>query len=1242
MSAALRLVGFLLLTGWVANLAYPQTGMPDDKDRPSVGKLEPKKLELHKVSNEDLLKQAQLVLDKALAAYLAQLRELATVEIAQEAARKATDTLVLPKDEPPGMEQGDSLEVARKALDRAKVRLDTVKKRLEHLQAEKSLGERAASSIEASGSAALAFANLLDDLIAFVVEIELRVKDRTLPGDAVPKNLERESVKTRKAELVTDQDRWKQKGEGLQKLLEATGKRLDAAKKAVLEADASHKQATRRFSLERKQKSVEKEYAERPVADLNAELASLQEEEAGLVGAFNLALQRFQVSTGKSTQAQADLDALPMPPTRNGKQGGGATSTRALQKYYSLRSAGLEALQTALRATIEQGGQVEAEAAVLAEHFFKTEVVAGVLKRADVKDRIGPRAKQLADLTGGVVAQVEKHKLDHTALAQQVKDARAAGDEASKRLDDLAASQEATQRVAEFEKTLRKMPATEVVAQFTTTAKALDEKLAALDKDRAAFATARATVAELRAKRAALKDPYLRVAEAEAQGEKGKLLAELNKYAGLDRAPRDGTSMGGLMSMPGMEGMTPSLTPEPKKDEKEKGREKESEKLTPLSLHGFQQLLATRVRTIEEQEEKDAATLQAMEVQQKVGTAYGQALGETRQLALKQFALAVDLKKRVGRGELKGADAPEGITAALKRAELTSLDATASALVAVQAETRQEGERLRRADKTLQATNGVLKEALGLASQRLDLLAELKRLERDAQRDKKDLTEAEVKHIEQSATERLAKEDTWLETVVSLDNSAAAKALVEVLQTYYREVVTLEEKQDLLKQRKEKADKLIELTAQEAALLKQAQPLLRDHITALERVREEEILLTRARLKPEEADELLRAYQVKTGKQLPRPVAVPEKDRPAAVQEANAALFERLLDVEAARRWERLLEGRLSPAGIAAETGAYQDQLGTLTAAYGSNVRRLAVLGGKVAPDAAFPGASAVSVESTEIGTARRDLFQVRRGGVLWIAAQIGIVLVCAFLLPRLLTWLLSRNAVGENGTQPQARLVMAFLQAFLKLIVYTIALVIILSILGFDITAILAGLGIGGLALGLAAQHAISDMLGGIIIFLERPFKIGDTVKIGDSEPAQVVGLTWRITQLRDPAGIALNIPNRQVTEAAIVNLTRDGNRTYDRVTVSVPASYPVADVVQWIEEALAACAEIIQGAGTGVDVGTMNVAETGVYYVTYQPFYFVNGLSRRDDARRELMGRIAQVLAAKGVIVEPQAVAG
>lgn len=1244
---AARAVGLLVLVALLADGAHPQP----------VEKLEPRKVDLHKVANDELLKLGQLALDKGSAAYLAQRRELAAVELALERARKQAAAVVVPPDEAVP-DRGDPLEAARAGLDRARGRLDALKQRLDRAQAEKALGERAVAAVEGCTTAATAFANLLDDLDAVVVEARLRVEDRTLPADAVPRGLTDEAVAQRKRDLATEQAQWKQKAEAAQKDVQAAGQRFDAAKKAVLDAEAAVAQADRKYARQQKRQEVEKEYAGRSLADLRTELARLHDEEAGLAGAFNLALRHFRASEAAAAEKRDRLKALRPPEAKAARPddlAAGVEAAQAQQRHAAARAEALDALRAADQAVIDQGGNVEGEAAVLGDHLFKVQVAAGAIEKAATKEgspadlpkgldpaAIAERGKALTDAAGPVLAAVEKARAELADLATQAAEARAAEEAAGKRLADLRQAQEAGQRVLAFEQDLRQRTAAEVVVAFAQADKALSERSPAMKKQEQELARAREAVAALRQRRQALRDPFVRQAEAESQPEKQRLLDELKKHAGLDRAPPGGTTgmSAGMEAM--MKEMAPKPTPQPKEtDPKDKGKVKEPEKADPLSVQGFQEVLAGRVRVAEEQGQVDAELRKALAGLEKAGEAHAADLGAVRELALRRYAAAVDLKKRLGRGELKADDVPDGVPAALRRDDLTKLDAAAAALVAAQARTRQEAEALGKVDANVAALDAVLKETLTLASQRLDLLAELQRLDREYQRDRKDRPEADEKRLDQAALDRERDEDSWLETFLRVDGSAPAKARSEVLHGYYREAVGLEEQQKTLEEAKGKADKLVELARQEAALLEKARPLLREAVGTLDRQREEEALLAKARLKPDEADELLRAYQARTGKQLPRPVAVAEKDRPAAVQEANAALFDRLLQVEAARRWDALVEGRLSPAGLPAELGASQDRLGALAAAYGTNLRRIRALGGRVEPSPAFPGADAATdaPSTTEVGRARHDLFAVRRDGVLWIVGKIGLILLAAWLLPRLLTAVLQRATADRDGTQLHARLVVAFLQAFLKLIVYTTALVLILSTLGFDITAILAGLGIGGLAIGLAAQHAISDILGGLIIFLERPFSIGDTIRIGDAEPAQVVGLTWRVTRLRDASGVAINIPNRQVTEARVVNQTRAGGQTLDAVPVLVPAVHPVGEVSGWIEQALAACGGPVLADGRDVDVEEMSVSMTGTYYVRYVLRYFIRELTERDAARREVLGRVAAVLAGKGVIVEPRA---
>ncbi len=1256
--AASRLAGriarWCLLVALLANLAHPQDAPPAKGPPPS------QQIEIHKIASADLLKLALGTLDRGRASYLAQRREVATLELASDRARKHTDTLPAPIEEP-APEKGPPLEQAKAGLERARVRLEAFKKRLEAITAEKTLGERLVGSVDASSSAAQAFVNLLDDLETFALEVRLRVQDRTLPADAVPASLEKDSLSQQRRELTTEQEQWRQKKETAQKELQATGQRLEAARKKMLEAEAGFTQAGRKYAQEQKHQAYEKEYAGRPLAELLGEVGPLHDEEAGLTGAFNLAVSRFRSREAAVAQRRWELKALTAPQGKEAAPGddvnAAIAAARVRQKFVAQKVQTLEALHSALQGRSQQAGQLEGEAAVLADHLFRLQVLLGAIakeaakenKRPELPKALAPplvaaRLKTVNEAASTALAAIEKDRVELEELKRATREARTAETEVGKRLTDLTQTQEAAQRVLEFEKALRQLAAARVVAELTKSTKALEEKSAALKKQAEIYKRTQEKVAELHKKRQTLQDPFVRLAEAEAQTDRERLLDELKKTAGLDRAP--GAGMNSMMSQtPGMVRMPTGMEgpPEIKGNEKgktrDKGKAEEPAKVDPLSLRGFQQLLATRVQVVEEQAEKDAELKRALVELEKSGETYAAALSAVREAGLRRYAVAVDLKKRLGRGELKAEEVPEEVTQALKREGLAELETTASNLVTAQARTRLEQSQVGRGELGNADLHKLVHAVLALATQRLDLLADLDRLEKESRREKKDRPESETKRIEQSALERQGSEDSWLDDFLGLDASPQARALAEVLQTYYREAIALEEQQGLLAQSKEKAHRLVELAQKEVALLGQARPLLRESVTRLEQQREEETLLAKARLNPETADELLRGYQLKTGKQLARPMPVPDRERAEAVEEAGTALFNRLLQVEAARRWDRLVEARLSSPGLPAELGLYQDRRGALSAAHATNVRRLSALGGKVEPADAAANVTEEPPATTEIARARQELFIVRRDGIGWIIGKILLVLLLAWLLPPVLTSLLERATLrgARADGQVHGKLVVAFLQAFLKLIVYTIALVVVLSILGFDITAILAGLGIGGLAIGLAAQHAISDILGGLIIFLERPFSIGDTVKIGEAEPAQVVGLTWRITRLRDPDGIAINIPNRHVTEAPVVNLTREG-KTYDAVPILVPASYSVPEVVRWINQALSECQIPLRGAERAVDVEEMTVSMMmGGYYLRYVASYYITDLTRRDDARCEVLGRVAALLAEKGVIVPP-----
>ena len=128
---------------------------------------------------------------------------------------------------------------------------------------------------------------------------------------------------------------------------------------------------------------------------------------------------------------------------------------------------------------------------------------------------------------------------------------------------------------------------------------------------------------------------------------------------------------------------------------------------------------------------------------------------------------------------------------------------------------------------------------------------------------------------------------------------------------------------------------------------------------------------------------------------------------------------------------------------------------------------------------------------------------------------------------------------------------VAAFMPWIKKALVTLFAVVgVLLTVqsLGYDVKVILGGLGIGGLAFALAAQDTIANLFGSIVVAIDQPFKLGETVKIG-SNTGTVEDIGLRSTKIRLVDKSLVIIPNKTVSSEAIVNLSRFAARRVEQV---------------------------------------------------------------------------------------------
>ena len=122
-----------------------------------------------------------------------------------------------------------------------------------------------------------------------------------------------------------------------------------------------------------------------------------------------------------------------------------------------------------------------------------------------------------------------------------------------------------------------------------------------------------------------------------------------------------------------------------------------------------------------------------------------------------------------------------------------------------------------------------------------------------------------------------------------------------------------------------------------------------------------------------------------------------------------------------------------------------------------------------------------------------------------------------------------------------------------LKIIIYVIAGFMIISELGYNISGFITSLGIGGVVITLAAQDTAKSLIGGVAILVDKPFKVGDYIKVGTYE-GTVEEIKFRSTNIRTLDNSVLHIPNSEMSISAIINYSEMEKRRYfSRLTLEL-----------------------------------------------------------------------------------------
>ncbi len=189
-------------------------------------------------------------------------------------------------------------------------------------------------------------------------------------------------------------------------------------------------------------------------------------------------------------------------------------------------------------------------------------------------------------------------------------------------------------------------------------------------------------------------------------------------------------------------------------------------------------------------------------------------------------------------------------------------------------------------------------------------------------------------------------------------------------------------------------------------------------------------------------------------------------------------------------------------------------------------------------------------------------------------ARDVGVVACIAWFLVRFVGQveenLLARGATGDAG--PDRATLDALAKLLRASIVITAALVV-MQTLGFSISGVLAFGGIGGIAVGFAARDMLANFFGALMVYLDRPFSVGETIRSPDREiMGTVERIGWRLTRIRTFENRPLYVPNSVFSTIAIENMTRMLNR---RIHETIGVRYDDVGRVQPIVDEVRAMLE-------------------------------------------------------------------
>lgn len=217
------------------------------------------------------------------------------------------------------------------------------------------------------------------------------------------------------------------------------------------------------------------------------------------------------------------------------------------------------------------------------------------------------------------------------------------------------------------------------------------------------------------------------------------------------------------------------------------------------------------------------------------------------------------------------------------------------------------------------------------------------------------------------------------------------------------------------------------------------------------------------------------------------------------------------------------------------------------------------------------------------------------------MAFTVGQILVVTFIITRITNVLISWYAEQsvKRGTNVSNH-ILFILRKVLQIVVYVFTFLIILWVFNIDLSGVVVGLGVGGIAIALALQNILSDALAAFSLYFDRPFEIGDFIVVGDYA-GTVKKIGMKSTRIQLLQGEELVISNKELTSEAVRNFKKLKKRRIT-FTVQVSCDTPI-EKLKKIPEIISEIIKKIKG----TQIGTAHFRQFGEFSFDFDIVYYV-----------------------------------